>query len=198
MTEQNGRHNPDADLLGADADLDAEVGALLSVEPSSHFVSRVRARVADDARQPSRTWWRWLAPVGAIAVIAVAVAWWPERPLETSVPPLAARTVGIPVATTILVEPVGTFARRGSVFATASSTSGIARPRFEVIIDAAESATLQRFVARAGAPLPSRTAAATPAANDPVIANDAIEIRAMADFPPISIEPLTLDEGVAQ
>jgi hypothetical protein len=191
MTEQNARP-------GADTDLDAEISALFVVEPSPHFVSRARARVADEARHPSRVWRWWFVPASAIAVTAIAVAVWPERPRETNIPPLPTRSVGAPVATTILVESPASIARAVSSSTTVVVIDEGAKPGFEVIVDPAESAALRRLVARAGAPLQPRTAVVSAPATDPEIANDAIEILAIADVQPISIEPLALDEGVAQ
>jgi hypothetical protein len=79
-----------------DAALEQEVEALLSVQPSSDFVARVRSRVAGESM--SGGWgWRWpiaaAATTVAVAVVAAMVGtvlWQPMKPTEPPAPQLTA------------------------------------------------------------------------------------------------------------
>jgi hypothetical protein len=101
-----------------DAALEHEIEALLSVEPSPGFVSRVRSRVAEE---PTSSGWGWRWPIAAVAtamaVAAVGVALW--RPVDQPAPstsaPLqqaAAADVPAPVVTVPRDEPVVVRAQR--------------------------------------------------------------------------------------
>ena len=61
------------------AEMEADLDRLLSIEPSSEFVAKVRARIA--AEPPVRRWnWsRLLVPVAAAACLVLAVMYWASR-----------------------------------------------------------------------------------------------------------------------
>jgi hypothetical protein len=193
--------NPaDADL---DTALDAELSDLLDVDPSPHFVSRVRARVAAESRDRTFTL-RWALVPGAVAAAAVfALALWPATRVDDVAVRLPARNLtngagALPAERSGRIAPpiAGSLVPPEGV-----SIALIMPPRsYNVIIDPAESATLMRLVENAGAPPPEpRPGIALARGIEPLTPLDPIDIQTVADIQPLVIEPLAMaDEGVFQ
>jgi hypothetical protein len=213
----------DADRPGdslMDPAVDRELQAMLAVDPSSDFMARVRTRIADE-RQPSAWWLSWkfagVATMAAIVVLAVVML----RPREAVRPlPVARRGASpdaarpTPSAAATAQEPrTGTVkspAEAGHhVRTTKAGQHILARPaapklagnrgerRWEVLIDARESAALRSLIlgARDGrVNLDAVLRAATPSPMD-------LPPIGAIDIPFLTIEPIapgTGEEGVRQ
>lgn len=185
-----------------DIALDGELRDLLDVDPSPHFVSRVRARVADQSRRGAFRFGWALVPAAAALTAVLSFVLWPALGNNTPTALLSSRAFAIGVSPL----PVGSSGRTERVLDVSRSAAEefsialtIAPRKYDVIIDPAESAALMRLVANGGAPAQdTRIAAAAPRALDALTPLDPIDIQAVADIQPLVIEPLAADEGVFQ
>jgi hypothetical protein len=109
-------HKPDA---LTDAPLEREVEALLDIEPSAHFLARVRARVAEEpAPSPWRFRWTFAGTAAAVASIAMAVIWLSFEP---------ARSIDAPYAALVAEDVTSVGSKGGRLAMTAPASEAVRR-----------------------------------------------------------------------
>jgi len=186
-----------------DAALDAELQAMLAVDPSPAFAGRVRVQIAN---RPSRAWFTGralavpLAAVAAVVTVAVAVYRASPRPADDRTnlapPPIAAHAL-VRSPGSLAIGLSGRDVRGVHATARAGESRPLATAEPEVLVDPREAAALRAFFARARSGDVALAAILAPAATPLASSNDFHDIY----IAPIAFEPVsgaTEDKGVRQ
>ena len=138
----------------SDTSLDREIEAILSVEPSPEFVSRVRTRIAD-APLPGWTM-GWTSLAAGSVVVAVVVAVVISRPHEVVQPEALAPIARASVQVDSPPDDVPASPNLNSAKSPERHKPAVSKAAFrepEILINPKETAAIQRFLA---SPQPER------------------------------------------
>jgi hypothetical protein len=130
-------------------DIDEELRALLAVEPSPEFAARVRERIRTE-RVTRGSWFAagaWATGVAA-ALLAVGIALWPSAEIPPPPPIQVVAATAPPVAPPIVESRLpspGTGVARRRRAALGLSRQVVSRPEPEVLVDARQTAGMQRL-----------------------------------------------------
>jgi hypothetical protein len=165
--------------------LDADIQALLAVEPSPEFVARVRARIEHTPRPSRLTLHSTFAVAGALAavVMVLGVMLLPIREANPVEKPTVAR-----IAAEREVEPAPAVVMTSPIRPKIATKAAVRRPRAELVIAANEAAALRRLLNGPLLELPAGVS--VPATMELQLSE--IEIPPLGVPAPITIEPIEM------